>query len=105
MNTKNAKKVFLPDRENHPNESLKPIPVKKNNGKKSALTNIEKSYFEPKVIFVNVLDGKVQEKKESFINNQEAEAVLDYYSAMIQTNKEYDSSTTLVMTSAFRTQA
>jgi superfamily I DNA and/or RNA helicase len=51
-------------------------------------------------VFVDVANGEEQEQKESYINDEEAEAVVDY----IKTHSEINLSDLAVM-SPFRTQA
>lgn len=100
MLNKNAKKFALP-----PKQTLEaPKPTKATSAKKSKqLSQIHDTSAGPQVVFVNVESGKISEKKESFTNEPEAEAVIDYYTAYFQTSTEYEPGTTLVMSSAFRT--
>ena len=39
----------------------------------------------PEIILINVPDSKAEDKKGSFINEAEADAMLDYYTSFFQT--------------------
>ena len=59
-----------------------------------------------KHIFIDVSEGLEVQKKESFTNEVEAEAIMDYYLNLIQKDEELINSCSKVyIVSPFRTQA
>lgn len=58
----------------------------------------------PEITFVDFPEGEHQSKKESFINEKEAQNVLDYYIGFLQESAEMQDQS-LYLTSPFRTQA
>lgn len=54
---------------------------------------------------MNVDESQPTEKKESFTNEPEADALLDYYTAFLQSSSDFPEGTSLYLSSGFRTQA
>ena len=57
--------------------------------KKAAEVVVKTPEAELDVIFVDVTDGKEEAKKESYINDVEAQALVEYYIENIQENSEF----------------
>ena len=76
--------------------------MKKTASKKKA--SVKKEIDPRKHIFIDVSQGEEVQKKESFTNEIEAEAVLDYYLNFIQKDEDLISSNAkLYIVSPFRT--
>ena len=60
----------------------------------------------PSITFIDVPDSQSKKQSESYINEIEAQSMIDYYIAFLQDKTNDDGSTgSLCMLSLFRTQA
>ena len=82
LQSKHANKVLLPPRGFEPGEVE--APKKKSRKSPAKKPQAEEMKTSPDILFVNVKGAKVIDKKESFTNEVEADAVLDYYVAHLQ---------------------
>mgnify|MGYP006893276917 CR=1 FL=1 len=83
-------------------------PVVKTPSKKSTKASLKKAALAQEtgihITFVDIAKGEPEPKKESFVNEVEAEAMLDYYTTFLQTTEISElPNPSLYLTSPFRT--